>query len=83
MACHKSLLLAAQLYTHSEDVDAINSRHLAELPGEAVKFVAQDTGNPDALKSACHVRSSHIPRCIKPFRGVTIQGGPDPFQVII
>lgn len=69
MARHESLLLAAQLYTHSEDVDAINSRHLADLPGEAVKFVAQDTGNPDALKSACHVRSIYLPRCIKSFRG--------------
>lgn len=49
-----------QLYTHTDDVDAINSRHLAELSGEAVRFVAQDTGNPDTLKSACHVRCSQF-----------------------
>ena len=50
------LMCPVQLYTHSDDVDAINSRHLAELSGEAVRFVAQDSGNPDALKSACNVR---------------------------
>ena len=57
----KHMCVAVQLYTHTDDVDAINSRHLAELSGEAVRFVAQDTGNPDALRSACHVRSQSGP----------------------
>jgi hypothetical protein len=38
-------------------VDAINGRHLAELSGEAVRFVAQDSGKKDALDSACTVRT--------------------------
>ncbi|KAK9905728.1 hypothetical protein WJX75_005308 [Coccomyxa subellipsoidea] len=50
-------ILPTKLYTHTDDVDAINSRHLAELSGEAVRFVAQDTGNPDTLKSACHAKA--------------------------
>ncbi|EIE23816.1 hypothetical protein COCSUDRAFT_83691 [Coccomyxa subellipsoidea C-169] len=49
-------ILPTKLYTHTDDVDAINSCHLAELGGEAVRFVAQDTGNTDALKSACHAK---------------------------
>ncbi|CAL8472054.1 g11596 [Coccomyxa elongata] len=49
-------ILPTKLYTHTDDVDAINSRHLAELSGEAVRFVAQDSGNPDALKSACNAK---------------------------
>lgn len=44
-----------QLYTHVEDVDAINSRHMAELSGKPVRFVAKDSGNAAALDSACSV----------------------------
>ena len=45
-----------QLYTHREDVDLVNGHQLAALPGEAVRYVAQDSGgSPDLLKSACPV----------------------------
>ena len=49
-----SCLGCAQLYTHCEDVEAVNARRLAELPGEAVRFRAQDTGRAEALQ-ACQV----------------------------
>jgi ATP-dependent DNA helicase PIF1 len=42
-----------QLFTHRADVDAINQRELADLPGDAVVFNALDTGNSDALAAAC------------------------------
>ena len=43
-----------QLYTHCEDVEAVNAARLGELPGEAVRFRAQDTGRTEALQ-ACQV----------------------------
>lgn len=44
-----------QLYTHRDDVDAINACHLADLEGQAVEFKAQDEGSPDLLHSSCPV----------------------------
>ncbi|KAL4434118.1 hypothetical protein ABPG75_000559 [Micractinium tetrahymenae] len=49
-------ILPTQLYTHREDVDAINAQQLRALPGEARKFVAQDVGSPDVLAAACPAR---------------------------
>ena len=49
-----SYLMCAQLYTHCEDVEAVNAARLGELPGEAVRFRAQDTGRAEALQ-ACQV----------------------------
>ena len=43
-----------QLYTHCEDVERVNAQRLAELPGDSVRFTAQDTGRTDALQ-ACQV----------------------------
>jgi hypothetical protein len=44
-----------QLYTHTEDVDAINKRQLEALDGEALRFHAQDIGSRETLDSACPV----------------------------
>lgn len=47
-----------QLFSHREDVDAVNAAQLAALPGEAVRFLAQDDGrSPDAMQMACPVRT--------------------------
>lgn len=62
-----------QLFTHCEDVEAVNAQRLAELPGDSVRFAAQDTGRTEALQ-ACQVYScpcllgacimpSHAPSC--------------------
>ena len=49
--------VGAQLFSHREDVDAVNAAQLAALPGDAVRFAAQDDGRtPDALQAACPVR---------------------------
>jgi hypothetical protein len=46
-----------QLFSHREDVDALNAAQLAALPGDAVRFSAQDDGSSaDALNAACPVR---------------------------
>ena len=48
-----------QLFSHREDVDALNAAQLAALPGDAVRFSAQDDGSSaDALNAACPVRGS-------------------------
>ena len=48
----------AQLFSHREDVDALNAAQLAALPGDGVRFTAQDDGrSPDALQAACPVRT--------------------------
>ena len=48
-----------QLFSHREDVDALNAAQLAALPGDGVRFAAQDDGrSPDALQAACLVRRS-------------------------
>lgn len=47
-----------QLFTHREDVDALNSRELTDLPGDSVKFASKDTGNEDSLRISCPVRLS-------------------------
>ncbi len=48
-----------QLFSHREDVDAVNAAQLAALPGDAVRFAAQDDGrSPDVLQAACPVRRS-------------------------
>lgn len=46
-----------QLYTHCEDVERVNAQRLAELPGDSVRFAAQDTGRTEALQ-ACQVSCS-------------------------
>lgn len=46
-----------QLYTHREDVDLVNGHQLADLPGEAVRYAAEDSGGSmDLLRAACPVR---------------------------
>ena len=52
----KLSLEAVQLFTHRDDVDQINEAELAKLPGQAVPFLAQDSG-PSAtlLQAACPV----------------------------
>ncbi|PRW58054.1 ATP-dependent DNA helicase PIF1 [Chlorella sorokiniana] len=49
-------ILPTKLYTHREDVDALNAQQLRALPGEARRFVAQDAGSPDVLAAACPAR---------------------------
>ena len=48
-----------QLFTHCEDVEAVNAQRLAELSGDSVRFAAQDTGRTEALH-ACQV-TPHLP----------------------
>jgi len=47
-----------QLFTHREDVDALNNSELRALPGDTVTFAAQNSGpSPAALDSGCPVSS--------------------------
>lgn len=52
-------MAAMQLFTHRLDVDQLNRDELEALPGESVRFEAQDSGtSPDALKAGCPVSAS-------------------------
>lgn len=53
----KRMRCAAQLYTHCEDVEAVNGEQLQRLPGGPLPFSAHDTGSSDLLDSACPVAS--------------------------
>ncbi|CAL5220858.1 g2943 [Coccomyxa viridis] len=60
--CSRSLdlsdgILPTMLFTHCEDVEAVNAQRLAELPGDSVRFAAQDTGRTEALQ-ACQSKAS-------------------------
>jgi hypothetical protein len=71
------LTKCAQLYTHCEDVEAINVARLAELPGEPMRFAALDSGRTEAL-TACQVRLLWGPSHVLPALAVScfIAGGP-------
>ena len=58
-AASASCVGCTQLYTHCEDVEAVNAARLGELPGEAVRFRAQDTGRTEALQ-ACQVSMDRV-----------------------
>ena len=47
-------ILPTQLFTHRADVDTINARQLAGLPGSISTFCARDSGNTDILQTSCN-----------------------------
>ena len=63
---HNLINHMAQLFTHREDVDALNRDELLALAGEAVRFQAQDTGHVDALKTSCPVSALPCPELAPP-----------------
>ena len=44
-------ILPTQIYTHRADVDALNSKELATLPGSIFEFKSVDSGEPAFLKT--------------------------------
>ncbi len=51
-------ILPTKLFTHREDVDALNNSQLAQLEAASVRHTAEDFGSADTLNSACPVRQS-------------------------
>jgi hypothetical protein len=49
-------ILPTKLFTHREDVDAINGQQLRALPGEPRRFASQDVGSAEVLAAACPAR---------------------------
>ena len=52
-----------QLFTHREDVDAVNAGELRALAGDVQKSAAKDTGSEDILRISCPVRNRSVHLC--------------------
>lgn len=50
-------ILPTRIFTHRKDVDDLNTKELAALPGESMNFKSTDTGEPQFLR----MLQSHCP----------------------